>query len=223
MPPNDIVDLEGHEKLYRVLEKSKSLDRHRFLTILANFEYQRSKLLDQVNNLSRTSVVAPKHITAWRHTLSQPDSSMLRGLDSFDIWGKLVMKEHRFLEFNSPRLFLVLPKDLYQWDDEDPDTHHFRLYFLCEFDYSQDFPLVNCAQPSRTAPAHIHISDHPGYDLDRPREFFQRYGQIAMVILGLVRSGFMSENLCVPSLKSASILNCCGGTIARHRLTNANI
>lgn len=223
MPPNDIVDLEGYEQLYRILERSKSLDRHRFLTILANFEHQRSKLLEQVNNLSRTSVVAPNDITAWRRTLSQPDRGSMRGLDSFNIWGKLIMKEHKFLEFNSPRLFLVLPKDLDQWDDEDPETHHFRLYFLCEFDYSQDFPLVNCAQPSRTAPAHIHISDHPGYDLNHPREFFQRYGQVATVILELVRSGFMSENLCVPSLKSRSILNCCEGTRARHRLTDTNI
>ncbi|KAG0030600.1 hypothetical protein BGZ81_002465 [Podila clonocystis] len=32
-------------------------------------------------------------------------------------------------------------------------------------------------------PQHIHISDHPGYELDRHLEFFQQFGHFALIIL----------------------------------------
>lgn len=216
------INVAGYEQLHSVLAKSKSLDRHQFLIILANIEYQRSELLDQIETLSRNSAAEHKDIAAWRHRLSELDTSM-RALDKFNVWGKLITKEHHFLEFNSPRLFLVLPKDLKQWSDQDPTTHQFRLYFLCEFDYWLDFPVADFAHTLRAAPAHIHISDHPGYDLERPSEFFQRYGQVAMAILELVQFGYLSEHLFVPSLKSPRILYCCEGVKARHSLNKANI
>ncbi|KAI9241322.1 MAG: hypothetical protein BYD32DRAFT_448802 [Podila humilis] len=216
------IDIEGYKQLHRILEKSKSFDRRHFLIILGNLEYQRAMLMSQIKDLPRSSAVEVNDISTWRHMLSQLDNS-IRELDNFNIWSRVMTTDYQYLEFAGPRLFLVLPKDLSQWNDRDPTTHQFRLFFLCDFDYHVGFPTVDSNQPSQKVPRHVHVCDHPGYDLDRPSEFFQQFGQISLAMLELIKFGFSGNHLFVPPLTSFSILQCCEGVRARHSLTDTNI
>ncbi|KAI9241323.1 MAG: hypothetical protein BYD32DRAFT_433221 [Podila humilis] len=76
------INVARYDRLHSVLAKSKSLDRHQFLIIFANIEYQPSELLDQIETLSRNSAVEHTDIAAWRHRLSELDTNM-RALDMF--------------------------------------------------------------------------------------------------------------------------------------------
>lgn len=115
------------------------------------------------------------------------------------------------LAASAPRLFLVLPSDFELWDDADPSTQSFRLYYVCDYDY------VYAA--NRLHPKHIHVFAHEGYDLDRPQEFFRQFGRFALTVLETVREG-CSDKLChVPDFDSSGILDCCPDTIVLHNLT----
>ncbi|KAI9241676.1 MAG: hypothetical protein BYD32DRAFT_405288 [Podila humilis] len=101
--------------------------------------------------------------------------------------------------YPAPRLFIVLPADLDTWIDSDTATHSFRLFFMCE----------NKKQESETpedTPQHVHLSNHPGYNLQRPQEFFQIYGDYVLRLLQMVECGYSNNRHVVPALNSFKIL-----------------
>ncbi|KFH62135.1 hypothetical protein MVEG_11774 [Podila verticillata NRRL 6337] len=103
------------------------------------------------------------------------------------------------LYYPAPRLFIVLPADLDTWIDSDTATHSFRLFFMCE----------NKKQESETpedTPQHVHVSNHPGYNLQRPQEFFQIYGDYVLRLLQMVECGYSDNRHVVPALNSFKIL-----------------
>lgn len=104
---------------------------------------------------------------------------------------------HQALESTEPRLFLLLPSDLKLWDNLDPSTHSFHLYFLC------DCPPVTTDERFTM---HAHVSNHPGYDLDQPQEFIRRYDRLSLTILEAVKAGYISDYCCIPKLDSFQIL-----------------
>ncbi|KAG0349715.1 hypothetical protein BG005_010798 [Podila minutissima] len=109
-----------------------------------------------------------------------------------------------------PGTFLVLPADLESWDDLDPTTHNFRIYFLCDATKvgMDDFDESSApSDPHRSIlPQHKHFSNHPGYDPVRPQEFFQTYGSYILMILNMVRQGFTCDTDEIPPLDNFKIL-----------------
>ncbi|KAG0343646.1 hypothetical protein BG005_002281 [Podila minutissima] len=103
-------------------------------------------------------------------------------------------------EYPIPRLFIVLPKDRELWDNLNPFTHKFRLYFLCE-----------CGEHTRSAgstiPHHIHLAKHGGYDLERPTEFFRKYGTYILTMMEMVRFGIATAGIVVPVLEQPRLLD----------------
>ncbi|KAG0340205.1 hypothetical protein BG004_006521, partial [Podila humilis] len=97
-----------------------------------------------------------------------------------------------------PRLFIVLPANLSTWDDADEDTHQFRLHFLCD--------IGKKPESFDGAQLHVHISNHDGYSLQRPRQFFKIYGDYVFQVLKMVKRGYSDENKEVPSLDSLQIM-----------------
>jgi len=86
-------------------------------------------------------------------------------------------------EYPIPRLFIVLPKingaskiGGLIWDQ-------FRLYFLCECG------LHTMSDDTKT-PHEIHLAKHEGYDLNRPGEFFEKYGPYILTMMNMVKFGF---------------------------------
>ncbi|KAG0094136.1 hypothetical protein BGZ93_007517 [Podila epicladia] len=101
-------------------------------------------------------------------------------------------------DYATSKLFIVLPSDLNSWEDKNPSTHKFRLYFLC------DNSLDIVAQSG--IPQHVHFSNHPGYNLLQPEEFFKKYGDYVLRVLWMVKLGY-SNNVCdIPSINTLSIL-----------------
>ncbi|KAF9329594.1 hypothetical protein BG006_007355, partial [Podila minutissima] len=115
------------------------------------------------------------------------------------------------LEYPSSHLFLVLPSSLERWDDMDPTTHSFRLYFICD-------PRSSTAT---ILPQHIHVTGHQGYDIDQPQAFFQQYGQYTLTLLNMVKHGYPRGPYSVPASDTFEILR--PGAPVRHVLTRENI
>ncbi|KAG0221090.1 hypothetical protein BGX31_010198, partial [Mortierella sp. GBA43] len=96
-------------------------------------------------------------------------------------------------EYPIPRLFVVLPQDASAWDNINIFSNRFRLYFLCE-----------CGEHTKPTnpkiPHHIHIAKHEGYEITRPTEFFEKYGQYALTILKMLKFGISVAGVAIPAL-----------------------
>ncbi|KAG0237904.1 hypothetical protein BGX31_003401 [Mortierella sp. GBA43] len=83
-------------------------------------------------------------------------------------------------ESRLPYLFIVLPfGTIARWDD-DPLSNKFGLHFLC--DPGKDLQTDNAMIPHRP-----HLTDHPGYEIARPAEFFQRFGSYVLIVMKALR------------------------------------
>ncbi|KAF8929112.1 hypothetical protein BGZ47_001272 [Haplosporangium gracile] len=102
-------------------------------------------------------------------------------------------------EFPIPRLFIVLP-------NVSTDTgkvtklfsHQFRLFFLCE-----------CGTHTMTKegglPPRIHLADHEGYNLEKPTEFFEKYGSYLLTMMQMIKYGVSAADVVVPSCVSGPL------------------
>lgn len=106
-------------------------------------------------------------------------------------------------------LFIALPSDLDSWNDVDSSTHQFRLYFLCD-NWKRGGALKGIDQ-------HVHLSNHPGYSIKRPQEFFQLYGSFIQRMLQMVKYGYSESKYEIPPLDTFKILwNCDPNVIDNH-------
>ncbi|KAG0275350.1 hypothetical protein BGZ95_008901, partial [Linnemannia exigua] len=104
-------------------------------------------------------------------------------------------------QYSIPRLFIILPKDTSEWNPANLLDNQFQLYFLCE-----------CGEHTKALhggdtniPHHIHIAKHKGYDLQRPTEFFQKYGRYMLTLLEMIKNGSTIDGYFVPALPSAAV------------------
>ncbi|KAF9332476.1 hypothetical protein BG006_004650 [Podila minutissima] len=91
--------------------------------------------------------------------------------------------------------------DLGSWDDSNPRTHSFRLYFLCDNRKEGGAPGVT--------PQPLHLSNHAGYNIKQPQEFFQAYGDYVLSVLQMVEYGYLDSYYNVPPLNTFEILSGC--------------
>ncbi|KAK3825558.1 MAG: hypothetical protein J3Q66DRAFT_420565 [Benniella sp.] len=97
-------------------------------------------------------------------------------------------------EYPIPRLFIVVPKELRVRDKlAKPFAEQFRLYFLCEC--GSHIHNTNSMIPNQ-----IHLAKHEGYDVDRPTEFFQKYGTYIMAMMYMIKYGISVSGVVVPQL-----------------------
>ncbi|GJJ71776.1 hypothetical protein EMPS_04133 [Entomortierella parvispora] len=96
-------------------------------------------------------------------------------------------------EYPIPRLFVILPGRNSFTDRLNPLVDKYRLYFLCECDLSVS------GNGGRSQP-HIHFAKHDGYDLERPTEFFKKYGPYILTLLQLLRFSVSAGSFAVPHI-----------------------
>ncbi|KAG0336574.1 hypothetical protein BG000_006440 [Podila horticola] len=112
----------------------------------------------------------------------------------------LITTTYELHEYPIPRLFIVLPRATDSWDRLNPFTHKFRLYFLCE-----------CGDHTKTPGSkishHIHLAKHEGYDVDRPTEFFEKYGSYVLIMMEMIRYGVVTAGIVVPALANSNLLD----------------
>ncbi|KAF8948403.1 hypothetical protein BGZ47_005176 [Haplosporangium gracile] len=95
------------------------------------------------------------------------------------------------LDQQVPRIFIILPKP------ECPGE--FRVHFLCECgEYD--------GSPKGKVPKHIHLTDHPGYDIQQKRQFMETYGTYMLDFLNLFKYGVGLDVMTMPPLDPSSKL-----------------
>lgn len=185
------------------------------LQAMATREYYHGVLLDRLESYNNDDSLVRSEVEKMQQELSTLNEGMHRHqLHHLGKCQAVMETSSHCLQYSASHLFLLLPEDLELWDDMDPGTHAFRLYFLCDSRSS----LITNIQPQ-----HIHISKHQGYALHRQQEFLQLYGQYALTLLEMVKQGFSQNAYNVPSIDSAEILSLCHQASAHHSLTQDNI
>ncbi|KAF9430564.1 hypothetical protein BGZ94_006052 [Podila epigama] len=112
----------------------------------------------------------------------------------------LLTTTYELHEYPIPRLFIVLPRPTDTWDRLNPFTHKFRLYFLCECG-------EHTKSPGSKISHHIHLARHEGYDVDRPTEFFEKYGPYVLIMMEMIRYGVATAGIVVPALANSRLLD----------------
>ncbi|KAK3825452.1 MAG: hypothetical protein J3Q66DRAFT_436522 [Benniella sp.] len=100
-----------------------------------------------------------------------------------------------------PPFFFILPKDPDSDSDNKlrrPESRLFQLHFLC-----------GCSSHTMTKGARrvhqVHMTNHLGYDIKSPKEFFDKYGSYALTMMYMVRYGAISSGFVVPPLAQSNI------------------
>ncbi|KAG0217441.1 hypothetical protein BGX33_010626, partial [Mortierella sp. NVP41] len=113
----------------------------------------------------------------------------------------LLTQTYELHEYPIPRLFIVLPNNTSKWDPISLLNNQFRLYFLCEC--GEHTKVLN-GDNNTKIPHHIHLAKHEGYDLQRPTEFFQKYGRYMLTLLEMIKYGVTIAGFAVPALAAVS-------------------
>lgn len=193
------------------LEQIKThFNRNYFLQCLANTEYSLASFFDLFTWIQEHD---PSVIDA--AAIMSELSAMKRHAHECNNHNRnliFLRRTSRTTAFAAPRLFIVLPADLNSWNDRDSTTHQFRLYYMCDCGFS-------CTMRKYQ----VHLSDHPGYDLERPQAFFQLFGQSALATLEIVRHGFPEDRYHIPSLDDSFDVLGTSETQLRHGLSRMTI
>ncbi|KAF9947172.1 hypothetical protein BGZ72_010804 [Mortierella alpina] len=103
-------------------------------------------------------------------------------------------------QYPIPRLFIVLPKPTIHKDRIGKSlAKQFRLYFLCE---CGEHTHTNISKISNE----VHLAKHDGYDLNKPAEFFEKYGSYILAMMQMVKFGFTAAGIVVPALTDSKLV-----------------
>ncbi|KAF8928468.1 hypothetical protein BGZ58_009626 [Dissophora ornata] len=112
----------------------------------------------------------------------------------------LLTQTYELHEYPIPRLLIILPSETSTWNSASIINNQFRLYFLCKCgEHTQVLSGDNAKIPH-----HIHLAKHEGYDLQRPKEFFQKYGRYMLTLLEMIKYGVTIAGFTVPALAAVS-------------------
>ncbi|KAF9349049.1 hypothetical protein BGX34_002093 [Mortierella sp. NVP85] len=105
-----------------------------------------------------------------------------------------------------PRFFIVLPKNASLNDEQrDSSSLTFRLHLLCEgISYSpiKDTKDAGGSKGMRD----IHMTNHPGYDIKDPKEFFAKYGSYILATMYMIKYGATAPGFVVPPLAHSKLV-----------------
>lgn len=111
----------------------------------------------------------------------------------------LLLQTYELHEYPIPRLFIVLPR-VGRFRDKllKPFSHQLRLYFLCECG-------AHTTQKGSKEMDEVHLANHSGYDIERPTEFFKKYGSYVLAVMRAVRLGVKVASVVIPHLISSNL------------------
>ncbi|KAG0333476.1 hypothetical protein BG000_009120 [Podila horticola] len=194
--------------LFPILEQNRTLDRHYFLIVLANLDHQHLVVEKAISKFTTANPVEKEGIMSMRQGLSE----MFKHVEQCELVNRMYGALRNFsqcVEFAAPRLFIVIPEDLDRWNNLDPHTHKFRLFFICDFNYNKAFSDSGRYIVDSNQVRHLHIASHPGYAIKQPIKFFRQFGLYALTMLQMVKFGLLERDFFVPDLSTFRILSCC--------------
>ncbi|KAG0097720.1 hypothetical protein BGZ93_002112 [Podila epicladia] len=224
-PVNDLFETCMY--LFKRLEKSAEASRDEFFQVAANTRYYCSMIYNEIKRINQAkggeeggwnvAVLGGRDHTQILQTVHAQEQRIPQW-DLHNICYHMLSDytdETRW-DFATSRLFIVLPTDLDSWHDADKSTHKFRLYFLCD---SSNRDSWNHEGARADLPQHAHLSNHPGYNLNRPQQFFRVYGDYILRVLRLVKHGYPHGNHGLPALDTFKVLWGCDPDKVGNRLT----
>ncbi|KAF9903460.1 hypothetical protein EC991_003788 [Linnemannia zychae] len=128
----------------------------------------------------------------------------------------ILTQTYELHEYPIPRLFIILPKEDVTRSESFRNvfSKQFKLYFLCECNHHshngavaapKGSGVVSSGQSTAMQRQEIHIARHEGYDLDRPTEFFEKYGSYVLTLLQMLKYGAVVAGVVVPPLAQLRI------------------
>ncbi|KAI8598054.1 hypothetical protein EDD21DRAFT_407131 [Dissophora ornata] len=112
----------------------------------------------------------------------------------------ILTQNYELLEYTIPRLFIVLPEESTSWDPATMLRTKFRLHFICE-----------CGEHTESSrskiPHHLHLANHEGYVVNKPTEFFKKYGPFLTLMLEMIKVGTSIAGHVVPALASLKVVD----------------
>lgn len=199
--------------LYERLGSASNTVRSTFQQLAANTRYYHGLLLGEVDRLDLAGddvQVDGKNLAEIQKYLRKLELKVPEWSNE-NVCVNMFGGEQTKWDYATSKLFLVLPSDLNSWDDGDPSTHHFRLYFLCD-NRKGDVTLGGM-------PQYIHLFDHPGYNLLDPQNFLVEYGDYVLRVLQMVKNGCPIANYEIPPMDPGRILWKCTPMIIGNHLT----
>ncbi|KAG0293758.1 hypothetical protein BGZ96_002341 [Linnemannia gamsii] len=115
----------------------------------------------------------------------------------------ILLQTYELHEYPIPRLFIILPKEDTTRREKLTTlfVKRFRLYFLCE---CGEHTKPNDGSESNMS-HEIHLARHEGYDLDRPNEFFRKYGSYVLALLQMLKYGVAAAGMVVSPLSTYKV------------------
>ncbi|CAO3572352.1 unnamed protein product [Mortierella alpina] len=102
-------------------------------------------------------------------------------------------------QYPIPRLFIVLPNPSRRRNKAGVLlAKQFRLYFLCE---CGEHTRANSSKISNE----VHLASHDGYDLIKPTEFFEKYGNYVLAMMQMIKFGITAAGIVVPALSDSKL------------------
>lgn len=217
--PNDPLryirtEFKEYKELHDLLANYNLGYRDTFLRYAATKNYYRRMLLDKLANVKSEDIHTQKMVAEMKQDIATFDQEFPQH-DDYDRMQELLQSHYGIFRRSPNRFFLVLPSNFDQWD-ADASTHTFRLYFMCN-------NTKHTLWTPTKDPRHVHVSSHPGYDIDRPQEFLQKHGEHALAVLLMAKFGFYGDTFQFPRLDTFQIITDHEGAVPRHSLSKDNI
>ncbi|KAG0207206.1 hypothetical protein BGX31_002615, partial [Mortierella sp. GBA43] len=128
-----------------------------------------------------------------------------------------VIFENLSSESSVPRLFIVLPMDPNREDQQEiVSSRSFRIYFLCQCDSSMK-------TTGSKGSLEVHLTNHPGYDIKRSKEFFDKYGQYVLAMMHMAKYGAVISGYDIPPLARSSVMARIGQDYKHIGISKSNI
>ncbi|KAG0226068.1 hypothetical protein BGX31_007412 [Mortierella sp. GBA43] len=107
-------------------------------------------------------------------------------------------RPYDFHEHLIPRLFMVLPKTARALEKLTRPSNQFRVYFLCE---CGTHTMSECSKMQHN----IHLAKHEGYDLEKPEEFFKKYGSYVLTLMNMIKYGIAAYGHTIPPVRDLQL------------------
>ncbi|KAF9332223.1 hypothetical protein BG006_004911 [Podila minutissima] len=203
------------EHLYERLENAPNMARATFQQIAANTRYQHELLQRDITRLDADKVKI--QVGGWsREKIERRFNKLEQKVPDWNhqnICFNMFHGVQTKWDYATSKLFIVLPADGDSWDDRKPSTHNFRLHFLCD-NRKDDLSLRSMTQ-------HVHLANHHGYNLLRPQDFFEEYGDYVLRVLRMVKKGYAIPSYEIPPMDTNKILWKCD--VIGNNVTKVNI
>ncbi|KAF9426817.1 hypothetical protein BGZ94_005975 [Podila epigama] len=203
-------------KHHRMSAQNSIKKRDVFLERVANARYWSSALRDKMDEYLKGGAMTKKNIALKEMLLAKIGKleQKTSECDYKNLCYHTSRQLHIYVFSPASKMFLVLPSDVATWDDANPSTHTFRLYYICEM--RKEGGTVD-------SPGHFHLVDHSGYDIVHQNEFFERYGGHSLRILQMIHQGYSDALVEIPSLDTFGILWGSTTETPAHGLSKDNI